>query len=221
MDILQLAQNKERVFRITFPNGEVVLFKLLCWQDFKAFQNALDKQIIPRDVVVDRLLRRCILDLSVLETFDTKPAGIPYTIAELVMALSGPSPNPDLFNEVLEVARKQATTVENQIVVLICKAFPAYKPEDLMAMKWSEVVIRLAQAEQILISRNELQEPIKMLTKAELEHAEKAKTLDIDKLVHEGLPREQETERGREASPQQQRQLESVKALKRRQREMR
>jgi len=221
MDILQLSQEKERVFRITFPNGEVVLFKLLCWQDYKAFTKAFEKLVIPHDVLVDRLLKRCILDVSLLDTFDKKHAGIPYTIVDLIMCLSGPSSEPETFNQTLEFARQQVDTIESQIVMLICRAFPAYKPEELFLMKWSEVVLRLVQAERILINRGELTESIRMLTQQDIEQANKKQTLDIDKLVRDGPPREVEKPTRREPNPNQARQLNAVRALKQRQREMR
>jgi hypothetical protein len=116
-------------------------------------------------------------------------AGIVSTVVKLIMQMSGPA-NPESFNSDLEIARKLVDTLNSQVIMVICRAFPAYKPEDIADMQWSDVLIRLAQAERILMKKQppELMEPLRMLNEEELEQTKQKQPgqIDVNALVKDG-----------------------------------
>jgi hypothetical protein len=115
-------------------------------------------------------------------------AGVVSTVVGLIMQMSGPA-SLETFNSDMDVARTMVDTLNSQVVMVICRAFP-YKPEEVMDMPWADVMIRLAQAERILMMKNppELAEPIRMLSKEEQEQAQPAKNgqIDVNQLIKDG-----------------------------------
>lgn len=189
MDLLVEAEQGNRTFRITFPTGERVPFRLLRWGDFNAYQELFVKQIIPKDVLEDTIFRKCCLDPVCIDSMHEMYAGVVTTVVDMIMHLSGPN-DVDTFNQDIEIARKMINTINSQVVMVICRAFPAYKPEDILGMPWADILLRLAQAECILMSRNppELTEPIRMLTKQEQDAAQQKQQgqVNVNELIKDG-----------------------------------
>jgi hypothetical protein len=81
-------------------------------------------------------------------------------------------------------------TLNSQIIMVVCRAFPAYKPEEVMDMAWADVLLRLAQAERILMKQTppELTEPIRMLGPEEQEQAAQKQDgqIDVNQLIKDG-----------------------------------
>lgn len=189
MDLLAEAGQGNRVFRITFPSGERVPFRLLSWKDFNKYWELSQKGTIPADIVEDAVFRQCCLDPVCIDNAHEMRAGIVSTVVGLIMQMSGPA-NLDGFNSDMDVARSMVDTLNSQVVMVICRAFPAYKPEEVMDMSWSSVLIRLAQAERILMKKipPEMEEPIRMLSPEEREEAQQKDDgqIDVNQLIKDG-----------------------------------
>jgi hypothetical protein len=117
-------------------------------------------------------------------------AGIVPTVVGVIMNNSGPGEDPKAFNNTLDAIRPAVDSINSQIVMLICRAFPAYKPEDIYKMPWEDVVLRVVQAERILLYGNppQIQEPIRLLTGDELEKKTKKKPgkINVEELIADG-----------------------------------
>ena len=165
MDLLSLAKEGKKAFQITFPNGQVVPFRLLSWGEFSTYQDLSLKNTIPAFLIEDTIFNQCVLDQYLIDTLVDLNAGVVSTVVSIIMQLSGLM-EISTFNESIQLARGIVDSVNSQIEIVICRAFPAYKPEDLRRMYWGDLLIRLAQAERILMSKNppELSEPIKLLS---------------------------------------------------------
>ncbi len=189
MDLLQEAQKGNRCFSIRFPNGKRIPFRLLSWKDFNKYWELSQKGTIPADIVEDAVFRQCCLDPVCIDRADEMLAGVISTTVAIIMQMSGPA-NLDGFNGDMDTARNLVDTLNSQIVMVICRAFPAYKPEEIGEMSWSNVLIRLAQAERILMKKNppELTEPIRMLSPEEQQDAVQKDPgqIDVDKLIKDG-----------------------------------
>jgi hypothetical protein len=189
VDLLAEAEQGNRVFRITFPTGESVLFRLLSWKDFNKYWELSQKGTLPTDVIEDAVFRQCCLDPVFLENVHKMRAGIVSTVNGLIMQMSGPGDSEGFTND-MGVARSLVDTLNSQIIMVICSAFPAYKPEEVMEMQWTNVLIRLAQAERILMKKQppELTEPLRMLSPEEQEAAKQKEggRLDVNKLIKDG-----------------------------------
>lgn len=192
MDLLPFVLQGQKVYQITFPSGESIPFKLLNWQQFLAYRDAIQKGIIPQDILEASIFRECVLDQNTLDEVSEMRAGVVATIAGLVMTSSGPSEEPASFNQQLDSMRAHVDTVDSQIVMIICRAFPSYTPEEIMQLPWTTIALRLAQAERILMLRKppELEEPMKLLTIEEIEainkKQKKNKRIDPADLVRDG-----------------------------------
>ena len=189
MDLLAEAEQGNRTFRITFPSGKYILFRLLSWKDFNKYWDLSQKGTLPADIVEDAVFRQCCLDPVCIDGMHEMRAGMVSTVVGLIMQMSGPA-NPGTFNNDMDTARAMVDTLNSQIVMIICRAFPAYKPEEIADMSWSNVLIRLAQAERILMKKNppELVEPIRLLDEEEQEEAVQKESgqIDVNQLIKDG-----------------------------------
>lgn len=188
MDLLAESRQGNRVFRITFPGGERVPFHLLSWKDFSGYEELSQKGTLPADIIEGAIFRQCCLDPVVLNNIYEMHAGVVSTVVGVIMQFSGPG-DMDSFNNDVEIARKLVDTLNSQVIMVICRAFPAYKPEEVMDMSWADVLIRLAQAERILMKKNppELTEPIRMLTQEEHDATQtESGSVNVDNLIKDG-----------------------------------
>jgi len=225
VNLLQHAREGRRIFRITFPDGERIPFRLLTWEEFNIYWKLYTKGTIVSDVLEDELFRECVVDPDCIDRMPDMPAGVVPTVVSVIMQLSGPA-EADNFNNSLDLQRQLVDTINSQVIMSICQAFPAYKPEDIEKMPWHTVLERLAQAERILMSMGFLKEPLKLLTPEEAEKAQgKAKgRVRAEDLVKDGRqlasselggdpinPRTGET-----LTPRQMQQLDMVKNMRKR-----
>ena len=226
MHPFQAKTQGNRVYRITFPKGEVVTFQPLSWRDFRTFQEAILKNTFAQDVIENMIFEQCVFEDHVKESVSDMPAGLVSTVVNTILNLSGPG-EPENFNATMDLFRQQMDGLEDQIIMIVCKAFPSYTPDDIDKMPWPILSRRLAQAERILMSRNppELAEPIRLLTGDEAAKAEKKKVgaVDVEKLVMDGQkltkemysPNEQPDKDLGPMDLRQARQIEAIKRLQR------
>jgi hypothetical protein len=182
MDHLEYAKQGRRVFALQFPNGERVPFHLLTWKEYQVYQRLLMVGTIPEHILEKNIYEQCVISTDCIERMFDMEAGIVPTVSGVIMRLSGPSPSIEVFNQDLEVFRQQAGQMGSEVIKLICRAFPAYKPEDIEKMDWPDVLLRLTQAESMLMAAGQLEEPIKMLSH---EEAGKSGKFDVEKAIKE------------------------------------
>jgi len=188
MNLLEAAKQGSRVFKITFPTGEIIPFSLLSWEEFNQYWTLSQKGTVPSDIVEDAIFRKCCIDETILEQAYGMRAGVISTVVGLIMRMSGPA-DPSTFNADMEIARSHVDTLNSQIIMIICRAFPAYKPEEVTQLSWRDVLLRLAQAERILMKMTppELTEPIRLLAEAEQKkEAPGPGKIDVNQLIKEG-----------------------------------
>jgi hypothetical protein len=157
------------LYQTRFDDGYVV-WTLLPWSEFKRLREA--RAI--RGPSVDYDLEEFVYNKCVIySSYDEQPtpdldeeqqmlfvedsrleqrAGIISTVVKTILFFSGVT-SPIRAIEQLNQHRSLINNVEDQLTVAICKAFPAYKPEDIENMDWQTVLKRAAQAESILMGR--------------------------------------------------------------------
>jgi hypothetical protein len=187
MDLLQEAKAGKKTFSIVFPSGERVIFRLLNWHDFKIYSELSLKQTIDSTVLETAIFKECVVNEDCISGMYDLRAGIIPTVVSVIMNMSGPSADSEVFNSTMDAYRAQVDTLESQIIMTICRAFP-YTPEDLKTMNWPLLMARLAQAERILMHRQEMAEPIRMLNQEEAEKQAKKQSgqVDVQELVKQG-----------------------------------
>ena len=187
MNLVEEAKKGSRVLRLEFPDGIRIPFRLLTWKQYTAYWQLMIKGNVIPAVIEQEIFKECVLEYDYIDQINELRAGVISTVATLIMQLSGPV---DIkgFNPMLDTCRDHIDTLDSQIIMVICRAFPAYKPEDIEEMPWSKVLMRLAQAERILMSKNppELAEPIKVLSREESEKMKKSNEFNANDLIKEG-----------------------------------
>jgi len=168
MDLLWEAEQGNRIFRISFPSGAQIPFRLLSWSEYTMYRELSLKGSIPQPILESLIFEKCVAEQACIDNVDSYLAGVITTVVNMIMSLSGPT-TPEDFNEGMGAMRETRNALNSQIIMVICRAFPAYKPEDLEEMNWAKIMERLAQAELILLSKNppEMTEELRMLTSEE------------------------------------------------------
>ena len=162
MDLLEAKKQFGNLYQVEFADKTSVVFRLLIWKEYEHYhylysQNRLDQ-------TDESLFNLCLVELRSPLPIDKLRAGVIYTITNIIFSLSGPK-SIDSWQSALEDARKyEVVSLYSQIEMMICKAFPAYKPEDIWDMGWPTIMNRLAQAEVILLQTREIEKPLKFAT---------------------------------------------------------
>jgi len=140
--------------------------------DFLKFTYETDE--LP-DEIDDQVFKKCVTDPYYTSNLDNQLAGtIPSTVNSILKA-SVPQTE-DEFNYLLGRYRQQINTVNlEQLVLLICRAFPAYKPEEVYEMDIYTFCKRVVQSETKLMEMGMLKYPIIIgMTPEEFEKQQKA-----------------------------------------------
>ena len=158
-DLLKAKAQYGDLYKVVFEDNTTVVFRLLSFKEYEQYHSLYLQGLIgPSDTSV---FDRCKIELSAGKD-DQLRAGVIYTITKIMLQLSGPSTVEDWAVQ-LEESRKQLYNIVAQVEMIICKAFPAYKPEDIWDMNWRQIVHRLAQAESILLQTKVLEKPIQVI----------------------------------------------------------
>tara|TARA_A100001011_G_scaffold393992_1_gene485294 strand:- start:494 stop:1225 length:732 start_codon:yes stop_codon:yes gene_type:complete len=188
------------IYKTDFEDG-FVLWRVLPWINFKGFRESrlrvgsgIDLQI--EEAVYEKavffssfdrippagLSKEELLEFKKMDR-DNQDAGIISTVVKAILSTSGVTKGEQIFAQ-LDMARSLIGNIEDQICVLICRAFPSYTPEDVEKMSWPTILKRAAQAEMILLGYS-VELPIKPDTKgADAESRQKDKLRGIIDRVH-------------------------------------
>lgn len=169
MDYLASKISEDNLYQLEFDDGHVV-WRLLPWNIFKKYReaaNLLGDRVFAS--IEDEVYNSCVIfstydddppddieeDEYPLFLFDSRnhqPAGIISTVVKSILRHSGAN-NPEALMSGLEEFRPYVFDLEEQLLVTICRAFPAYKPEEIEAMDWQTILKRVTQAEAVLMGR--------------------------------------------------------------------
>lgn len=125
--------------------GVEFIFRPLTWDEHRILVERGGEDPEQADTIV----RTVLLYPAYKDVVDTVDAGVIESLATEIVGVSGFS-SVEAFNQGLEWAREEVNKVEFEVVGAICKAFPAYKPEDVYAMSFLDLMVRLAMAEKVL-----------------------------------------------------------------------
>lgn len=139
--IAELKVKHRHVYAI--PLGDDwYLTRPLTWREHKQLVELGQDDVETPDKIVE-------LTLLHPESIDDVLAGVVDTLANAIVNVSGFS-TMEAFEEGIEWGREQANLLEQQLIMMICKAFPAYKPEELYEYPFLDLMLRWGMAEQML-----------------------------------------------------------------------
>lgn len=182
------------LYRTDFRDGHVI-WKTIPWDRYRRYRDArdllgskldidLEASVYAEAVIHSSFDVDPIEDLSeedyalfLAEQRQEQPAGIITTVAKLILQFSGCT-NSERIMQHLDQSRVAIRNIEDQIVACLCKAFPAYKPEDVEKMSWPNIMKRLAQAE-LLLANQYFSVPFALVNPEEAENS--ANKFDLEK----------------------------------------
>ena len=169
-----LRELHSEVYVTSFPDGTDVPWKPLSYGDFVRFSTAFQSGEVLSVKLEDDVFRIAVLNKALVQYIDELPAGIVSTVVTHIMNVSGPD-TIDAFNQKLEDNRVKSESPLHMIVTVICRAFPAYTPEIIYSLDYETVMLRLAQAERLLLDAQIIAEPIALYKEGEGPQQQKTK----------------------------------------------
>ena len=163
-----IFSNEDGLYSIHLDSG-VVVFKTMTLEQMKSVERVLQNFQSLKEDIEQEIWNKCVVKHTYLDQ-RSMPAGVISTLAETVARLSSPSSIDEIMEDV-QIGRGTLIDAREQAVLFICRAFPAYKPEDVESLEWQKIVKRIAQAEMVL------QMPFE-LTKKEVEEDSLMKEVD-------------------------------------------
>ena len=132
-------------------DDEIYMYKLLNKLEYETLTSQIDDELDLQDAIVEN----CVLYPENLDIDDMLP-GVVYELSKIVIEQSCVMPEDRLL--MLELFTSEMTQLDNVIICLIMRAFPAYKLNELESMTYPELYKLYSRAEWFLI--NVLQEPL-------------------------------------------------------------
>jgi len=129
----------------------IIPFRLLSLVEFNNCKTSLVLGAIPAQDIYDYVYRTCVLNKAYVEQPDDLRAGVPTTLAQLILYMSGPN-DMRLVQDLLTVERHVAQTFESQMRTTICRAFNGYTMDKLDDLSFPQLVKLFAEAEASLLN---------------------------------------------------------------------
>lgn len=173
MDLLDLRKADGHLY-VTEIGDSRIVWRPLPWKRWKSYRDMAwqNPEIVPE--LEERMVRECVVDGTEFD-LETVVAGTISTLAVQMIAASGSS-DPEEALSALDLARNQILQMDEQMTLLVCKAFGC-TPEEAELLPWPEFLRRVAMAEQITGAK---------LQRTESEaKARQTDTIDIEKEARE------------------------------------
>lgn len=149
----------------TFENLEIP-WRQLTFQEFLNFDKLLNSGYYKLHDLEDEIFSLAVLEPIYIENIDILPAGIITTVVAQIMQISGPL-NVDSMSNDLNNARYQIQDFVSSAITMICSVFPAYKPEEVLSLRYDVFMKRLAMSEKRLLELGVLKEPLSIVDKTQ------------------------------------------------------
>lgn len=169
----------KHLYKFHAVSGDEIVYRLLTWQEYQSYTGAIDSGLTVSSDIEEEIFKKCVISDIYTDCIDHLLVGDVLTVVNLILTQSGPQ-DIDEIDATLDKKREAVYSLNNQIISLICQAFPGYTPDAIEQMDWDTIMERLALAESILISQNILQDPIQISGKKKAKHSKQP--LDFDSI---------------------------------------
>lgn len=159
MQWLTALREGQELYQITLDDQGPIIFKLLPYSSFLHYQRLLLQHPRTAPLVEDEIWISCVLAHPYTDPLDELLAGTVSTVAELILFLSG---LPDFQDKQTLLEHSRAMVQSDlllQLQAAVCQAFPSYTPEQLNQLTLQQLMLRLAQAEQVLGQQFNIEAP--------------------------------------------------------------
>lgn len=167
------------VFVTETPDGMIVPWKPLSIGDFLEYDAQFRQGQIDPSILENEIFKKCVSDQILVKNIHLQKAGTVSCVVKSIMTNSGPHSIEEL-NYTLDIYRNVAAQPMHQLVSVICRAFPGYTPDDVYAMDFQKMTLRLAQAENKLMALGLMTDPIALFAAGEEPKEEKRPSIKVD-----------------------------------------
>jgi len=126
-------------------SGGIFAIRPFTWSEFKFTKERVEREVLPEVDIVNSVLLWPDEGIP-----DEAPCGVINTLALAAMNVSGFENHLALGSALAHAEYDIQSNPDHQMVMVICKAFPAYKPEDLYELTFLDLITRFKMAEQML-----------------------------------------------------------------------
>jgi hypothetical protein len=161
-----ISSRVDDLYALQLEDLEIV-FRLPAVKTAKQFMSLLNMAITnaDRNAIYEAVFRHVVQDDYLAKSAGNIPAGVPETIAKLVLVLSGLGNDSVEYTEGLyNIYRNQANDTLLYMKRYICSVFSGYTLEKLDELNYHQLVRVFIQAETLLIERGIEKEPHKIAT---------------------------------------------------------
>ena len=143
LELPRLKQEFKHVYAVETEGG-IFALRPLTWNEYKLTRDKIQADLLPEVSIVNTAL------VWPEKIPDDAPAGIIPTLALAVLTISGFDNVEAIEASFIHAEHQINTDPEHYMVMIICKAFPAYKPEELYDLQFLDLIIRFKQAQRML-----------------------------------------------------------------------
>lgn len=136
---------KYKVVQVHVIEDELYMYKLLSKLEYEALTSQIEDELDLQDAIV----QNCVLYPENIDIDDMLPGDV-YELAKEIVEQSCILPEDRML--MLEVYNSEMAQLENVMVCLIMRAFPAYKLDELENMSYPELYKLYSRAEWFLIN---------------------------------------------------------------------
>ena len=154
------------LYVVTLPDGTDVIFTLPSLNQASQYSQLLtvsDGNYSLQCIIYNHIFEEYVVDKFFAVHDENIKAGIPETIAKVIMYLSG-SDN-DSFQEytetLLDTFRSQTSNVISVMKRTICQVFSGYKMNDVDRLSFQDLVKVYVEAEKVLLEQGIIEEGLK------------------------------------------------------------
>lgn len=155
--MLEIAELKRQhpVVYCTEMEGLRVLFRPLTKNEYYSYLQISISGLVVPGKLEDHIFREIVLDPATIDMMMTLPAGVISAIVGVAYRLSGNPLSTEeevlRFNDDIARVREEfQSNAYDQFTTVICRAFPAYKPEEIEHLPYAQFLKLLVMAEGAL-----------------------------------------------------------------------
>lgn len=152
--LASIVKQNDDLFAIEIEETEII-FRLPPIKQALQFRKLLDLSTeSTANIIHESIFRAYVLDEYLVNKAHDIPAGLPETISNLILFLSGQGKEVEEYTELLfQAYRSQANSNDMYMKRTICQVFPSYTFDSLDELNYQKLVNIFIQAETVLFER--------------------------------------------------------------------
>jgi len=187
----------DALYAVPFPDGTEIVFRLPSYRKALQYSELIsiskeDSQLSSH--IYNYIFKSVCQDKFLANDSDMLPAGVPETVAKLVLLFSGVDESSlDYTETLLNSYRSRVNNVICTMKRCICKVFSGYKYHELDSLNYQQLIEVFVQAEKVLQDEGIISEEGLVIQRPE---DSKQKDLDVGQMINKDIKEYNQFEHG-------------------------